>query len=87
MAKPSASKEDKPAPPKRPLSSFFLFKQDNYEKFKKANPNSKITELTSMIADQWKVATEKENKDMRSYRLKLKLNTKRNQLLMKDIQL
>nr|P40625.1 RecName: Full=High mobility group protein; AltName: Full=Non-histone chromosomal protein [Tetrahymena pyriformis]prf//1506384A chromosomal protein HMG [Tetrahymena pyriformis] len=55
-------KDDKPAPPKRPLSAFFLFKQHNYDQVKKENPNAKITELTSMIAEKWKHVTEKEKK-------------------------
>lgn len=56
------SKDDKPAPPKRPLSAFFLFKQHNYDQVKKENPNAKITELTSMIAEKWKHVNEKEKK-------------------------
>ena len=42
-----------PAPPKRALAPFFLFKQDNYERIKKENPDKKITELTTIIAAEW----------------------------------
>ncbi|EGR30621.1 nonhistone chromosomal protein lg, putative, partial [Ichthyophthirius multifiliis] len=46
-----------PLPPKRPLSSFFLFKQENHEKVKKQHPNARITQLISMMAEQWKKAS------------------------------
>ncbi|KAL4462729.1 hypothetical protein ABPG74_000559 [Tetrahymena malaccensis] len=63
QSKMAKSKDDsKPAPPKRPLSAFFLFKQHNYDQVKKENPNAKITELTSMIAEKWKSVGEKEKK-------------------------
>jgi hypothetical protein len=39
-----------------------LYKQHNYDQVKKENPNAKITELTSMIAEKWKVVGEKEKK-------------------------
>ncbi len=45
----------KPAPPKRPLAPYFLFKQDVYDQVKKENPESKITELTQIIASRWKL--------------------------------
>eukprot|EP01016_Furgasonia_blochmanni_P001545 TRINITY_DN105_c0_g1_i4.p1 TRINITY_DN105_c0_g1~~TRINITY_DN105_c0_g1_i4.p1 ORF type:complete len:175 (-),score=66.53 TRINITY_DN105_c0_g1_i4:438-962(-) len=50
------TKEDsnKPAPPKRPLTGFFLYKRDVYEEVKKANPTAKMTDLTKIISEQWK---------------------------------
>ena len=51
--------DSKPAPPKRPLAPFFLYKQDVYEQVKKENPDSKITELTKIIAEKWKKVDEK----------------------------
>lgn len=43
-----------PAPPKRPLSAFFLFREEVYDKVKSENPSSKITELTQIISNMWK---------------------------------
>lgn len=43
-----------PAPPKRPLSAFFLFREEVYDKVKSDNPSAKITELTKIISDMWK---------------------------------
>ncbi len=47
-------KENVPGPPKRPLSGFFLFKQDIYMKIKAENPEAKMTELTKIISVKWK---------------------------------
>lgn len=44
---------DRPDPPKRPLSAFFLYKGDVYEQTKKENPDLKITELTKLISEKW----------------------------------
>lgn len=43
-----------PAPPKRPLSAFFLFREEVYDKVKSENPSAKITELTKIISELWK---------------------------------
>ena len=43
----------KPAPPKRALSAFFLFREEVYNKVKGENPNAKITELTKIISEMW----------------------------------
>jgi len=50
---PKSDKENIPQAPKRPLSAFFLFKQDVYEKTKAENPGAKITELTKIISGRW----------------------------------
>ena len=39
-----------PAPPKKPLSAFFLYRAEVYEDVKGKNPNAKITELTKIIS-------------------------------------
>jgi hypothetical protein len=43
----------KPEPPKKALSSFFLYRKEVYEKVKGENPDAKITELTKIISDMW----------------------------------
>ncbi len=42
-----------PAPPKKPLSAFFLFRGEVYDNVKGKNPNAKITELTKIISEMW----------------------------------
>lgn len=44
-----AATEDKPLPPKKALTAFFLFRGEVYDDVKLKNPNSKITELTKII--------------------------------------
>lgn len=43
----------KPAPPKKPLTAFFIYKGDIYETIKKENPDLKMTELTKIISEKW----------------------------------
>ena len=43
-----------PAPPKRALSAFFLYREEVYSKVKADNPDAKITELTKIISDMWR---------------------------------
>eukprot|EP00825_Cyclidium_porcatum_P012322 TRINITY_DN1642_c0_g1_i1.p2 TRINITY_DN1642_c0_g1~~TRINITY_DN1642_c0_g1_i1.p2 ORF type:complete len:143 (+),score=54.68 TRINITY_DN1642_c0_g1_i1:77-505(+) len=62
MARSSSKEANKPAPPKRPLAPFFLYKQDVYEAVKKEHPESKITELTTIIAGKWKTVSEAQKK-------------------------
>ena len=42
-----------PAPPKKALSAFFLYRAEVYEKVKAEHPNSKITDLTKIISEMW----------------------------------
>mmetsp|Transcript_22284 Transcript_22284/g.25802 ORF Transcript_22284/g.25802 Transcript_22284/m.25802 type:complete len:118 (-) Transcript_22284:202-555(-) len=44
---------DKPAPPKKPLTAFFIYKGDIYQQIKKENPDMKMTELTKVISEKW----------------------------------
>ena len=39
---------DKPAPPKRPMASFFLYKQDKQETIRTENPEMKISDVTTV---------------------------------------
>lgn len=45
--------ENKEAPPKRPLSGFFLYKAEKYPLITAANPNMKVAEITQVIAKEW----------------------------------
>lgn len=51
---PSKKKPKDPNSPKRPLSAYFLFLQDNREKIKEDNKDKKMTERTQMIAALWR---------------------------------
>jgi len=48
-----AHNDDKPQPPKRPLSAFFLFRQDRYTDVNAANPNTNVAEITKIISEEW----------------------------------
>jgi hypothetical protein len=43
-----------PEAPKKPLSGFFIYKAEKMEKFKKANPGMKITEISKALGAQWR---------------------------------
>ena len=49
-----------PEPPKKPLSTYFLYKGQKYDEFKKKNPDMKMTEITSAISEDYRKLTEKE---------------------------
>ena len=42
--------EEKPDPPKRPLSAFLLFRGDVFSEVRAQNPRCRVTELTTIIA-------------------------------------
>lgn len=42
-----------PAPPKKPLSAFFLYRAEVYDDVKAKNPDAKITDLTRIISEMW----------------------------------
>lgn len=44
---------DKPQPPKRPLSAFFLFRKERYDAVVKANPNKGVADITKIISEEW----------------------------------
>jgi len=41
-------------PPRKPLTAFFLFKQDVYEATKKEHPGAMMTDLTKIISERWR---------------------------------
>lgn len=45
--------ESAPAPPKKPMAAFFLYKSDRYAEFVKTYPEKKIAELTQLISKEW----------------------------------
>mmetsp|Transcript_34168 Transcript_34168/g.39839 ORF Transcript_34168/g.39839 Transcript_34168/m.39839 type:complete len:136 (+) Transcript_34168:45-452(+) len=53
MAGKKGGDSNKPAPPKKPLTAFFLYKGDIYDDVKKANPDKKMTDLTKIISTKW----------------------------------
>lgn len=52
---PRAGKAQKdPNAPKRPLSTFFLFSQDERPKIKKDNPSLSVADIAKMIGERWR---------------------------------
>jgi hypothetical protein len=52
---PRASKAQKdPNAPKRPLSTFFLFSQDERPKIKKDNPSLSVADIAKVIGERWR---------------------------------
>ncbi|KAJ9528945.1 hypothetical protein QJQ45_000486 [Haematococcus lacustris] len=52
------SKKKDPNAPKRPMSSYMLWCQDNRDRIKTDNPDMKATEITSELGRQWKEVDE-----------------------------
>ena len=46
--------EQKALPPKKPLSAFFIYLRENYDRVTAAQPEIKITEVTKLISNDWK---------------------------------
>ena len=58
------------APPKRPLSGFFLYKAEKYPQVTAANPNMKVSEITQVISKQWQAeSNEKKASYQASYNI------------------
>lgn len=49
-----------PSAPKRPMSAFLYFSQDKRRKIKDANPGMRNTEVSRILGDMWKNASEEE---------------------------
>lgn len=61
-------------PPKRALTAFFLYRQEVYDEVKKDNPEAKITEITKIIGEMWRNATQKTKDRLTKQYLKNKEN-------------
>lgn len=57
---------DKPQPPKRPLSAFFLFRQDRYKDVTGANPDKKVADITKIISSEWNQLSDERKKGYQS---------------------
>lgn len=53
MPRVNKSQKD-PNAPKRPLSTFFLFSQDERPKIKKDNPSLSVAEIAKLIGERWR---------------------------------
>ena len=40
--------------PKKPMTSFFMFREENIEKIKRKNPKASVKELSVILGQQWK---------------------------------
>jgi len=60
--KRKAKKEKDPNAPKRPLSAFMFFCQDNRPALKQANPNANFSELGKIMGAAWKEVSEADKK-------------------------
>ena len=59
---------DKPQPPKRPLSAFFLFRQERYKDVTAANPSKGVADITKIISEEWnKLSEDKKKRYQDSY--------------------
>lgn len=54
----SSSKKNIPEPPKRPLSTYFRYIQDNREQFKKKHPEENGKGIQQLLAKEWNSMTE-----------------------------
>ncbi|KAF2097620.1 Non-histone chromosomal protein 6 [Rhizodiscina lignyota] len=56
----SSKKKKDPNAPKRGLSAYMFFANDNREKVREDNPGIKFGEVGKMLGEKWKELTEKE---------------------------
>ena len=54
--------QNKPQPPKRPLSAFFLFRHDRYKDVVAANVGKNVADITKIIAAEWNKLCEEKKK-------------------------
>jgi len=66
-----------PNAPKRPQSSYFVFSNKRRKEMKETNPDKKLTEISKMIAAEWKVMdnTSKKPYEQEAKELKEKYET------------
>ena len=67
--------------PKRPLSAYIIYCQEQRESLKKKNPDMKATELTSQLGSMWKALSDEKKKQ---YHTKHEKERERYQREMKD---
>jgi hypothetical protein len=53
---PRASKQKDPNAPKRPLSAFFIFSQDERPKIKLQNASLSVADVAKVIGEKWRSA-------------------------------
>ena len=49
--------------PKRPISSFFMYKSERYKEIVAQNPQLKIAEITKMISEEWASTVDSSKKE------------------------
>jgi hypothetical protein len=42
-----------PYPPKKPLSAFFLYKREVFDRVRSQNPDAKIADMVKIISGMW----------------------------------
>ena len=55
---PRGSKQKDPNAPKRPLSAFFIFSQDERPKIKSQNASLSVADVAKAIGEKWRAAPE-----------------------------
>jgi len=70
-----AKKEKDPNRPKRPMSAFVLFGQDNRDRIKKENPTATFGEVGKLLGEEWKKASDAQKRNIMRYMKQLKKNT------------
>ena len=67
-----SNKKANPPPPKRPLSTFFIYRAENYENLKKVNADLKGNEVLALMTKNYKGLSDKEMKKLNEKAEKLK---------------
>lgn len=62
MTKKEIENHAKPNPPKKPMSAFFLYKDEVLKSVQQQNPNLKFTDLTKLIGEKWQKESEESKK-------------------------
>jgi len=60
--KKKAKKEKDPNKPKRPMSAFFFYSQENRERIKKENPSASFSEVGKLLGSEWNKVTDAQKK-------------------------
>jgi len=87
--KKKAKKEKDPNKPKRPMSAFFFYSQENRERIKKENPSASFSEVGKLLGSEWNKVTDAQKRNiiyklkrLRKIMKKKLVNIKRRKLLL-----
>lgn len=58
------AKENKPEPPKRPLSAYMMYNQQVFKDLQKQYPNKKVTEITKLVSEKYQQLSAKDKEKL-----------------------